>query len=136
MPEQYGKGVICTLAFLASMQVSINRGAHQDISFLKEVTGENPCPECGGFNMKLARDNGQEPKSKTGDVYTPFLDMSPAEPDTMKTAKAQYMTSLTGQEWTILTCDQQLYQVAVNIYHGLITTCLPSFSPGLVACTC
>ena len=36
--------------------------------------------------------------------------MSPAEPDTMKTAmvQAQYMTSLTGQEWTILTCDQQL----------------------------
>ena len=65
MPEQYGKGVVCTLAFLASMQVSINRAANQDISFLKEVTGENPCPEYGGFNMKHARDNGQEPKSKT-----------------------------------------------------------------------
>ena len=42
--------------------------------------------------------------------------MIPAEPDTMKTAmvEAQRLTSLTGQEWTIFTNDQQLYQVAVN----------------------
>ena len=50
--------------------------------------------------------------------------MPPADPDSMKTAmvKAQYMTSLTGQEWTIFTHDQQLYQVAVHITwvdHGL-----------------
>jgi len=43
--------------------------------------------------------------------------MIPAEPDTMKTAivEAQRLKSLTGQEWTIFTDDQQLYQVAVNI---------------------
>ena len=49
--------------------------------------------------------------------FPPFLDMIPAEPDTMKTAmvEAQRLTLLTGQEWTIFTNDQQLYQVAVNI---------------------
>ena len=43
--------------------------------------------------------------------------MVPAEPDTMKTAmvEAQRLTLLTGQEWTIFTNDQQLYQVAGNI---------------------
>ncbi len=60
----------------------------------------------------------QQPGHKTGIVYyTPFLDMVPAEPDTMKTAmvEAQHLTLLTGQEWTIFTNDQQLYQMAVNI---------------------
>ena len=43
--------------------------------------------------------------------------MIPAEPDSMKTVmvEAQHLTSLTGQEWTIFTNDQQLFQVAVNI---------------------
>ena len=43
--------------------------------------------------------------------------MVPAEPDSMKTAmvEAQHLTLLTGQEWTIFTNDQQLYQVAINI---------------------
>ena len=117
MPEQYGRQVVPTLALLASMQVSINRAASQDLAFLRKVTGESPCPEYSGFNMKLARESGQQPGAKTSVVYTPFLDMAPTEPDTMKTAmvQAQYISSLTGQEWTIFTCDQQLYQIAVNI---------------------
>ena len=43
--------------------------------------------------------------------------MTPAEPDTMKTAMvhAQHITTLTGQEWTVFTRDQQLYKVVVNI---------------------
>ena len=43
--------------------------------------------------------------------------MVPADPDTMKTAmeELQHLTSLTGQEWTIFTNSQQLYQMAVNI---------------------
>ena len=50
-------------------------------------------------------------------VYTPFLDMIPAEPDTMNYAmvEAQRLTLLTGQEWIIFTNDQQLYQVTVNV---------------------
>ena len=42
--------------------------------------------------------------------------MPPAHPDTMKTAmvEAQRLTPLTGQEWTLLTNDQQLYQIAMH----------------------
>ena len=94
-----------------------NKASTLDLTFLKEVVGENQCPEYGGFNTKQTRVSGLQIKSRTSVVYTPFLDMTPAEPDTMKTAmvQAQSLTSLTGQEWTILTCDQQLYQVVVNI---------------------
>jgi len=56
--------------------------------------------EYNGFNTKRAQESGQQPGNKTGIIYTPFLDMIPAEPDTMKTAmvEAQCLTSLTGQK--------------------------------------
>ena len=43
--------------------------------------------------------------------------MPPAHPDTMKTAmvEAQRLTQLTGQEWTLFTNDQQLYQIAMHV---------------------
>ena len=85
--------------------------------FLRQVTEGASSLEYNGFNRKRARESGQQPGNKTGIIYTPFLDMIPAEPDMMKTAmvEAQRLTSLTGQEWTIFTNDQQPYQVAVNI---------------------
>ena len=49
-----------------------------------QVVSEEPGPEFGGFNTKRAREEGQRPKSKMALVYTPFLDMIPSEPDTIK----------------------------------------------------
>jgi len=67
------------------------------------VTGKDPCPE-----------------KKTTVLYTAFLDMTPAEPATIKTAivHAQHITTLTVQEWTVFTCDQQLYKIVVG-QHSL-----------------
>ena len=50
-------------------------------------------------------------------IYTPFLDMPLAEPDTIKTAmiEAQRLTALTKQKFTLFTNDQQLYEIAVRI---------------------
>jgi len=61
------------------------------------------------------------------------VDMTPAEPDTMKTAMvhAQHITTLTGQEWTVFTCDQQLYKVVVNIVW-----LFPKFVPRLGGMHC
>jgi len=52
------------------------------------VTGEDPCKEYGGFNMKQARETGKQAEKKTTSLYTSFLDMTSAAPDTMKTAMA------------------------------------------------
>jgi len=43
--------------------------------------------------------------------------MKPSDPDTMLTAmfRAQELTLETGQKFTVLTCDQQLYRVAVQV---------------------
>jgi len=120
MPEGRAKGTVPTLAFLARIQLSNQRAAAEDFEFLKAVTGKDPCPEYGGTNMTQARERGKQPEKKTTVLYTAFLDITPAEPDTMKTAmvQAQHITTLTGQEWTVFTCDQQLYKVVVG-QHSL-----------------
>ena len=43
--------------------------------------------------------------------------MKPSDPDTMLTAmvRVQELTSQTGQTFSLLTCDQQLYRVAVHV---------------------
>ena len=64
------------------------RAAAEDFAFLKTVTGEDPCPEYGGFNMKQARETGKQAEKKTTVLYTPFLDITPAKHDAMKTAMA------------------------------------------------
>ena len=71
------------LVFLPSRQVSLKITATED----------------AGNNTQRARNAGQPPQRKTDVVYSPFLDMIPSEPDTMKTAmvEAQRLTQLTGQ---------------------------------------
>ena len=55
------------------------------------------------------------PRNKA--VYMPLIDMSPADPSTMMTAlvEANRLTSEAGQEFTIFTCDQQLYRVSFQV---------------------
>ncbi|KAL8588411.1 hypothetical protein ACOMHN_029580 [Nucella lapillus] len=117
MPEEFCQRVVPSLAFLANQQISLNRAATEDLAFFKQVLKSEPGPEYSGFNTQRARSAGQQPQPKTAVVYSPFLDMVPAEPDTMKTAmvEAQRLTHLTGQEWTVFTNDQQLYTEAVHI---------------------
>ena len=117
MPEKYAMKIIPSLAYLAQTIISRHRADEEDFVFLKQASGDEMIPEYSGFNVKRAREAGklQEPKTKL--MYTPFLDMLPSEPDTMKTAmlEARRLTLLTGQEWTIFTTDQQLYKVVLRI---------------------
>ena len=54
--------------------------------FFERVSGDEIIQEYSGFNVKWAREAGKLPEPKTKLMYTPFLDMLPSEPDTMKTA--------------------------------------------------
>ena len=137
MPEECAKRSVATLASLARTQLATQRAVTEDFAFLKKIAVEDRCPEYGGFNTRNARERGQQVEKKTSVMYTPFLDMTPSEPDTMKTAMvhAQHITALTGQEWTIFTCDQQLYKVVVNIlWHE--PELFPKFVPRLGGMHC
>ena len=102
---------------VAQRTVQLTRSRHMDFDFLKRVTSEVNVPEFAGCNVQLCRQQEQSVQPATKPLYTPLIDMDPADPDTMLTAmeEGQRMTNECGQRVTIFTNDQQLYRVTVNI---------------------
>ena len=78
------------------------------------MTVEN-CPEYNGYNTRECRRQGQTMQPKA--VYLPLIDMTPSDPDTMMTAirQSQIQAQQCGQEYSVFTCDLQLYRESVNI---------------------
>ena len=132
MPSGEVKRSVLPLRILAHQAVALERAHHLDFEFFKCVaTSSNPI-EFGGFNTKLCREQGQSVKPATKAVYLPLIDMNPAHPDSMLTAMtaAQRLTKACGQAITILTNDQQLYRVAVNV-KWVYPDRFSEFIPGL-----
>jgi len=108
---------VLQLRVMAHQVVALERARHLDFEFFKCVaTSMNPI-EFSGFNAKLCREQGQRVKPATKAVYLPLIDMNPDHPDSMLTAmtEAQRLMKECGQNITILTNDQQLYRLAVNV---------------------
>ena len=117
MPPEEATRAVLPLRVLAHQAIQLLRTHVLDFDFLKFVITELNTPEFGGFNTKLSREQGQTAQPTTRAVYTPLIDMTPADPDTLMTAmvQAQKLTKECRQEITIFTNDQQLYKVAVNV---------------------
>ncbi|KAI9520747.1 hypothetical protein NQZ68_013152 [Dissostichus eleginoides] len=119
MPPDEATKAVCSLKSLA----------HQ------EVLTQDNCPEYHGYNTKRSREQGTLPQAKTKVLYLPLIDMKPSDPDTMMTAMArvQELTSETGQNFSVLTCDQQLYRVAVQVlwaHPDKFNACIDEFCWG------
>jgi GMP synthase-like glutamine amidotransferase len=80
------KRVVLPLKILAKQVLSVRRANTLDFSFLKEVTGQDSCPEFGGFSVKLARNEGTEQRASTKTMYQPLIDAKPSDQSTIKTA--------------------------------------------------
>ena len=117
MPHMKATKSVLNLTVLASQVVAASRARAMDFQFLSQILGPNFCPEWNGFNSHLNRVDGHTIIPATTCVYTPWIDMKPSDPDTMLTAmvEAERLVKSTGQDIVVFTCDQQLYQVAVNI---------------------
>ena len=118
MPNIEAKRSVLSLRVLAHMQIELTRAHYLDFQFFKCVTTKSTTPEFSGFNTRLTREQGQSVKPATRAIYTPLIDMTPADPDTILTAamtEAQRLTEECGQSVTIFTNDQQLYTLEVNV---------------------
>ena len=117
MPTKEATRAILLLKVLAQQVIQLSCAQFLDFKFFKAVVNDTDTPEFGGFNTKLAKEQGQSAQPAIRAIYTPLIDMTPADPDTMMTAlvEAQKLTKQCGQEFTIFTDDQQLYKVAVNV---------------------
>ena len=131
MPANCCNRIVPPLAVLASQAVSLSRAHDIDHHFLREVIDNPSCtPEYNGFNVMLARNQAHSAMPATTAIYTPLIDMTPSDPDTIMSAmlESQRLTNKCGQTITVFTNDQQLYRVAVNItwvYPQLFTNFVP-----------
>ena len=100
MPVQMAQRAVLPLHVLAHQTVQLTRSRRMDFDFLKRVTSEVNVPEFAGYNVQLCRQQGQSVKPATKALYTPLIDMDPADPDTMLTAmvEGQRMTNECGQQ--------------------------------------
>ena len=73
--------------------------------------------EYAGFNTREARESGRTLHKATSILYRPLIDAKPSDHSTILTAmkEAVKITEETGQSYTIVTCDQQLYKILVDI---------------------
>ena len=117
MPTKEATRAILPLKVLAQLVIQLSHAQFLDFKFFKAVVTDTDTPEFGGFNTKLAREQGQSAQPATRAIYTPLIDMTPVDPDTMMTAmvEAQKLTKQCGQKFTVLTDDQQLYKLTVNV---------------------
>ena len=108
MPPNGATKAVCSLKSLAHQVVVVRRASETDLSFLQDVFTQDNCPEFHGYSTKHSREQSHLPLAKTKALYLPLIDMKPSDPDTMMTAMArvQELTSETGQNFSVLTCDQ------------------------------
>ena len=123
MPEKETKREVLSLRVLAHQAVQLSRSRDPDFNFMKQIISDKQTPEFSGYNTELCREQGQASQPATRAIYTPLIDMDPADPDTMLTAmtEAEQLTNQCGQDETIFTNDQQLYKVAVQIRQADLT---------------
>ena len=117
MPQPHAVKTVPTLKRLAHQIIANERASEINHAFFQDVLTKENCPEFYGYSTQLSREQGHQPQPKTKAIYMPLIDMKPSNPDTMLTAmvKVQDLSSQTGQSLSVLTCDQQLYRVAVQI---------------------
>lgn len=117
MPKEEAVKTVLPLKVLCSCIIAERRAKELDVSFLKDVTTNEGCPEYNGYNTSVTRYQGVSMQPKTTAAYLPLIDMTPSNPDTIITAlhEAKRLTKERGQKNAIFTSDQQLYKIAVEV---------------------
>jgi len=117
MPNAASRNAVLPLKVLAQQVIQDQWAKELDFAFLKSIYCSHLTPEFGGFNTKIAREQGHAVKPKTLISYRPLINMTPSDPTTMKTAmdEAQRLTRKLGQECTVFTADLQLYRVGLFV---------------------
>lgn len=117
MPHQQSLQKVQSLKILAMAATASGIAKEIDFEFFKSMAIDPNTPEYAGFNSKQCREAGISPQEKTMCMYTPLIDETPADPSAIMACvdEAIRLTADTGQEYTILTYDQQLYKLLVDL---------------------
>ena len=116
MPDDLCKEKPLPLHLQLEQTSSLQSGQAVDFKFIKEITESTGVPDYGGYNAKLTREKG-ELNEKSSIVFTPLINKKPSDKSTIYTAMCnlEEATINAGQNVTLMTCDQQLFRVMVDI---------------------
>ena len=115
MPDDPAKRIVQRLSILARTVVSLKTARVSDFKFLsKYQKNSSYTPQYGGIMKNCAQESNMDISSINSLVYSPLLDMKPADHETKTTAmyKAKRLTQSIGQTFTMLTAGQQLFCLA------------------------
>ena len=117
MPDTEAVQRNSTQEIVSKGETSAKIAAERDIHFFNEITHTPRTPEYSGFNTRLGRVTGQAQQDASVCMYTPLIDLKPAEHSSILTVllEAISKTEETGQQYTIITFDQQLYKILIDI---------------------
>ena len=116
MPEVPPANVRERDTILRHQDISLSRARELDVQFLKSIASNDNACEYGGYLTKVARDQYHTVRPATDTRYRPLLDIKPSDPSTVKTAmvEAQLLSSNCGQQFVVITADQQIYKVILD----------------------
>ena len=102
---------------LEATRISVSRARDLDLNFLKDILFKADTPEYNGYNTRHCRETGMSPAPKSAVVYLPLINMKPGDPTTVLTSinRALEVTRSANQEILVLTCDQAIYKIVVDI---------------------
>ena len=104
--------------FQTAATVSLGRSREIDYQFMHSILYVADTPEQNGYNTRLCREAGMTPATKSAVRYLPLINMTPkSDPDCINTAVAHgvKITNDSNQNIMVITCDQQLYKVVVDL---------------------
>lgn len=117
MPKEFAVRNPPPLTILCEQVLLVERGKELDFDFIKESFSPKPTPDFNGFNTQQLRKTGQATKPKSKIRFRPLINEKPSDPSTIKTAMidVETISKSAGQEYSVFTCDQQLYRVTMDI---------------------
>ena len=107
---------------VSNQAVSLSRARDLGIQFLSSILSNNNACEYGGYLTKVARDQIHTLRSATDTSYRPLQDLKSSDPSTVKTAmvEAHLLSSDCGQQFVVVTTDEQIYKVSWHSYSQLV----------------
>ncbi len=96
--------------------ISLSRAQDLDLQFFQSIVNSVNPTEYGGHITKVSREQNHTVKPATDTRYRPLIDLAPSDPSTVKTVmlQAQALTAASGQQFVVITADQQLYKVVLD----------------------
>ena len=117
MPSAATNKFVMPDEFLEATGVSFARARDMDFTFIQDVLFKAITPEYNGYNTRDCRETGISPAPRSAVVYIPLINMRPGDPTTVLTSitKGFEVTRASNQDIMVLTCDQAIYKIVVDI---------------------